>query len=443
MDALKELHDKGMNLREQLKKFNLEDENTVLSNEDGKRVDGILSDIQQNDDAINKLKGDSERRQKALAALEDEDNQRREAYDRNPGSKDPFDHLIPDEKRHLALMGWFAEPTATGASEMEQRCMAEFGLRGGSKSIEVKLPKHGKDDHRFSNEYSKRVMSTTTDSQGGYTVPTLLHNMIVESMDKYNPWMGLGTRLRTSTGATYDIPTNDDTGNSGNIYAENTAISNTDPSFGNVQLNAYKFSSDIIKAPWELMRDSDFNLEEFFGGLMGKRIGRKSNADFTTGDNSSKPNGITNSAGDSGVTTAANTAIAYDEWVNIQIALDEPYAGNASWMFNRTVLGFAMKTKDSQGRPIFMPSLVPGAPGTILGSPYYTNPNMPTGASAKGVIYGDLSQQYIREVGTMTFVRLDELYAANGQVGFTAWQSFDSELIDAGDDPVVYATFAA
>lgn len=308
--------------------------------------------------------------------------------------------------------------------------MAEMGIRGNAKTLELGLP-------------NKRTMSTTTDAQGGYAVPTLLHDQIITARDKYNPWFGVGTVMRTATGAPYEIPTNNDTGNSGAIYAENATISNTDPSFGVVTMNSYKFVSDIVKAPWELLRDASFNMEEFIGDRLGQRIGRDSNTDFTTGDNSSKPNGITNSAGNSSVTHASATAVTYSEMVDVRMALSEPYDMNASWMFNRTVLGYVMKTLDSQNRPIFLPGLAPGEPGTILGKPYVTNPNMPTGTSAKWIVYGDLSQQYIREVATMTFQRLDELYAANGQVGFVAWQSFDSELIDAGVDPVVYSTSAA
>ena len=443
MDALKELHDKGMNLRHELKQFKLEDKETVLSPEDAQRAQNLIVDIDKNDSDIQTLKGSEDLRKQAIQRLEGEEDQKRQAFDSKPGSNDPFDHMTSEEKRTEGLLGWIAEPTQQGSSELQQRCMKELGLRSNAKTIELTLPKNGLDDQRFDNKYAKRTMSTTTDAQGGYTVPTLLHSSIVESRDKFNPWFGLGTRLNTSTGAPYEIPTNDDTGNSGNVYAENATISNTDPSFGVVTLNAYKYASDIVKVPWELLRDSAFNMEQFLGGILGKRIGRLSNTHFTTGDNSAKANGITNTAGNSGITTAANTAITYSEWVDIQMSLDEPYDSMASWMFNRTILGFALKTLDSQNRPIFMPGLAPGAPATILGRPYHTNPNMPTGASAKAVVYGDLSQQYIREVGSITFQRLDELYAANGQVGFVAWQSFDSELIDAGDDPVKYATLAA
>ena len=427
MDALRELHDKGMNLRNELKQFNLDKEETVLSNEDSKRVSNLIAEIDANDQAIQSAKGQEELRQKAIDRLAVEEEELRQAFDSSPKSSDPLDRMTAEEKKREAFLGWIAEPTQAGSNELQQRCMTEFGIRANAKTLELKLP-------------NKRTMSTTTDSQGGYTVPTLLHDQIIESRDKFNPWFGLGTVLRTESGAPYEIPTNDDTGNAGDVYAENAAISNTDPSFGAVTLNAYKYASDIVKCPWELLRDSAFNMEEFLGGILGKRIGRKSNEHFTSGDGSAKAHGITATAGNSGVVFDAGGAVTYAKLVDTQLALTEPYDENASWMFNRTVLGWVMKVVDGQSRPIFMPSLVPGAPGTLLGKPYYTNPHMPVGNSSKCVVYGDLSQQYIREVGSLTFQRLDELYAADGQVGFVAWQSLDSELLDAGDDPVVYAT---
>jgi HK97 family phage major capsid protein len=55
---------------------------------------------------------------------------------------------------------------------------------------------------------------------------------------------------------------------------------------------------------------------------------------------------------------------------------------------------------------------------------------MPTaGSGAKTILFGDFSYYWIADRQGRTFKRLNELYAANGQVGFLASQRLDGKLI--------------
>jgi len=55
---------------------------------------------------------------------------------------------------------------------------------------------------------------------------------------------------------------------------------------------------------------------------------------------------------------------------------------------------------------------------------------MPTvAAGEKTILFGDLSYYWIADRQGRTFKRLNELYAANGQVGFLASQRLDGKLI--------------
>ena len=50
-------------------------------------------------------------------------------------------------------------------------------------------------------------------------------------------------------------------------------------------------------------------------------------------------------------------------------------------------------------------------------------------ASAKTIAFGDFSYYWIADRQGRSFKRLNELYAANGQVGFLASQRVDGKLI--------------
>ena len=66
----------------------------------------------------------------------------------------------------------------------------------------------------------------------------------------------------------------------------------------------------------------------------------------------------------------------------------------------------------------------------ILNRPYYTSAYVPeVAAGAKVMAFGDFSYYWIADRQGRSFKRLNELFAANGQVGFLASQRVDGKLI--------------
>ena len=78
----------------------------------------------------------------------------------------------------------------------------------------------------------------------------------------------------------------------------------------------------------------------------------------------------------------------------------------------------------------WQPSLQVGQPDTILNRPYYTTTFAPElKAGNKVIAFGDFSYYWIADRQGRSFKRLNELYAANGQIGFLASQRVDGKLI--------------
>ena len=93
------------------------------------------------------------------------------------------------------------------------------------------------------------------------------------------------------------------------------------------------------------------------------------------------------------------------------------------WVLNDSTIKAIRKLKDSNGQYLWQPSLTAGTPDTILGRPVRTSAYMPAiAASAKTIAFGDFSYYWIADRQGRSFKRLNELYAANGQVGFLASQ---------------------
>ena len=71
-----------------------------------------------------------------------------------------------------------------------------------------------------------------------------------------------------------------------------------------------------------------------------------------------------------------------------------------------------------------------GQPDRLLGYELYTSPKVPVmAAGARAVAFGDFSSYWIADRSGRTIKRLNELYATNGQVGFTCTERVDGKLI--------------
>ena len=130
------------------------------------------------------------------------------------------------------------------------------------------------------------------------------------------------------------------------------------------------------------------------------------------------------------MTAAGAAAITADELVDLYYALKAPYRKNAIWVLNDTTIKLIRKLKTGDGQYLWQPGIKDGEQNMILGRPYFTSPFMPTAAAgAKTIIFGDLNYYWIGDRVGITFKRLNELYAGNGQVGFMASKRLDGRTV--------------
>lgn len=279
-----------------------------------------------------------------------------------------------------------------------------------------------------------RAQSSGVNSEGGFTVPTELIPELIKSMANYSPMFdeNITRQLVTASGNPITMPTTNDTANVATLLGENTAASEVDAVFGQITLNAFKFTSGLIKVSNELLQDTAINLEAELRGLMAERFGRGVGAALTTGTGSAQPRGIVTAAG-SGITGAEST-ISFDNLIDLQHSVDPAYrrAPSTRYMFNDSTLQALRKIKDSEGNYIWQPASVQtGVGATILGEQYIINQAMASiGASAVSVLYGDMEKFIVRRARPIDIKRLDERFAEADQVAFVGFVRVDSEILD-------------
>ena len=287
-------------------------------------------------------------------------------------------------------------------------------------------------------EAIRNTMSTSTGSEGGYTVQPIVASTLIEALKDFGAMRRLAERLVTTNGADLSFPSTDGTSEEGEIIAQNITATDADVGFGTVPLNTYKFSSKVVAIPIELLQDSNIDVVALVNRRLRERVGRIQNRMFTTGTGTGQPFGITTAATAGKVGATGQTlTVTYDDLVDLVDSIDPAYqVAGLKFQFAQAVRRVVRKIKDTTGRPIWTPSYDEGmsakTPDLLLGYPVEINNHMPVpAANAKSISFGDHSKYMVRDAMELTMFRFeDSAYLKKGQVGFLAWARAGGNLTD-------------
>ena len=274
-----------------------------------------------------------------------------------------------------------------------------------------------------------------TDSLGGFLVP----QDFSDELDIATLFTGeverVSKKLNTAGGALLDYPTVNDTATDANLISEAAAVTVQDMTFANKQLSAYNYASQV-RVSMQLLQDNAFDLNSFLAESMGERIARASNAALTSGTGSSQPQGIVTGSA-LGKTAAGATAITESDLLDLIYSIDPSYRNKPSFglMMHDNIasairaLGFG----SANDFPIYVPSLEAGQPDRIMGVPVYINNDMQSSiaTATKTVIAADFSKYVVRNAGGVQFVRLNERYMDELEIGFVAYARKDGAVLDS------------
>ena len=280
----------------------------------------------------------------------------------------------------------------------------------------------------------RNAMSTTTTTEGGYTVPAEIATMVIDKLKAFGGMRDVASILTTSTGVAMNWPTSDGTADVGAIVGQNTAVSGADITFGTIGLNPFYYTSNKIALPLELIQDSAIDVVAYVVDRLATRIARIQNTHFTTGAGTTLPDGVIpkSATGKTG-TTGQTLTVIYDDLIDLKHSVNRAYRGNARYMMNDLSVAVVSKLKDTTGRPIWVPAVVAGAPDTLCGFPVAINDDVAVmAANAKSIAFGDFSKYTIRDVANTTVLKRfdDSAFALSNQVGFCGWTRSGGNLLD-------------
>jgi HK97 family phage major capsid protein len=314
--------------------------------------------------------------------------------------------------------------------------------RGGSEvTTELRSFHHYLKTGDF-DDYAMETRAQTKGSAaaGGYLVPTTTQAKIVERMKAFGGILEEVERITTDSGETMNWATEDDTANVGEIVAEGAAAAGgADKVFGTASLGAFKYEATgtgglPMKVSWELLEDSIINLEDHIANNFARRIARKLADDVINGDGTTEPQGVIAAKTAFDEIAANATGPTYAELLGVVGALDPEYRTGAKWLMSDATWMARLAMVDDAGRPLILPQaqagLAGGVPLQLLGFPVVIDQAVPAiGDQAKFIGFGNWREAYIlRQVNGFHMLRLDELYAVNGFVGFLGWARYDGKV---------------
>jgi HK97 family phage major capsid protein len=250
------------------------------------------------------------------------------------------------------------------------------------------------------------------------TVPKSFFDEVFSVARLAGPMLQVAQVINTASGEQLTIPTLT-AYSTATIKGAGSAISDSEPTFSSINLNAYKYSF-LVPVANELLSDAGFDISALIAEQAGNAIGFGINTGLTVGTGTVEPTGIF-TTGASAVTggTGVGGAPTYENLVDLLYALDGQarLLPGVGWLMNKTGLAAVRKIKDGSGAFIWSAgNIAQGQPDQLLGYPVYENPaaaSVATGAFSIGV--GHLPSYKARLAGGIQVAQSSD-YAFNQDV---------------------------
>lgn len=276
---------------------------------------------------------------------------------------------------------------------------------------------------RSAHTFEQRTLTPSAN-----TVPKSFYDEVFDVARLVGPMLDVGQRINTASGEDITLPT---------LTAYSTAtlttaggtVADSEPTYSSITLGAYKYGL-LIPVANELIADAGFDIASHLAEQAGNGLGFAVNSALTTGDGSSKPNGIVTAAG-TGITGGTGVAGAFtgDNLIDLQYSLDGAARRlpGVAYMANGSSIGKMRKLKDDAGNYLY--SVNVGQPDTFAGYSVIENPAVAsTGTAAASVLFGHFPSYKVRVAGGIQVATSTD-YAFNTDVTtFRVMMRVDGDL---------------
>jgi len=229
-----------------------------------------------------------------------------------------------------------------------------------------------------------------TNADGGYLVPTQLHNVIIDLLEdeaviKPRATVIDMTGMKTNQLNIDGIATKPIVSWTG----ENTDKSTSSMTFNQISLTPYTLAA-IVPLSTQLRDDTPFNVVQIVSKALSEAVAKAEDKAFVTGNGTGQPTGIDNYTL---TTISAGNALTFDHLNSAFWKLPQAYRKNAVWIMNGRTISDISNIKDSNNRPLLLEAGILTEPGipALKGRPVLEQNDL---ASSK-IFFGDLKAYWI------------------------------------------------
>lgn len=342
-------------------------------------------------DSIQKALGRVQSLEETVRALQEQEKQLEAQFGRIP-------------KRGVALPGRWA-----GANSDADDNEMKMGFAHWVRCVLTKKT------YKDTPEFVTKALAEGSATTGGNLVPEIFIPELVRIIQLRALMRNL-VRVFPMTTDTSNLPSLT-TGMTVYWPSENQEITESDPAFGQVTLNA-KTMAALTGASMELDEDSEIALASLLITLFGEAIADEEDRQILVG-NTDPFVGLTHASSVNQVTMAGGKTsfadVDFNDILDLIDAVTSKAAIGSRFFMHRNILTILRKVRDLNHQYIWAPPAAPGEPGTIWGYPYTLSDQMPSMASdgVSTVFLGFGNPQYIFLGDRRTFT-----VAASDHIGF-------------------------
>jgi HK97 family phage major capsid protein len=284
------------------------------------------------------------------------------------------------------------------------------------------------------SDLERKILSATGDvtspsTDGWQLVPEVFLRELMKNLVEISP-MRQVARVQTVSGTPVLLPKRTANLSSGWV-AETAQHDLSEPSYTQQSIPIFE-ARVSVEVTNQLLEDAAFNLASELSADFSEEFGRLEGEAFVNGNGTSEPEGFV--VATDFTEAAGGAALDADDVIGLYYAVPGRYAAAGTWLMRRETIATVRKLRSAADGPyIWVDSIAPGTPASLMGRPVVEMPDMPiSGSPAETVIaFGDWSRAYriFDRVG-LEVLRDPYSLARNSIVTFHARKRVGGALVD-------------
>jgi HK97 family phage major capsid protein len=290
-----------------------------------------------------------------------------------------------------------------------------------------------------------KAIGSSTDSIGGYAVPTEIDQVIDETLAAISPIRSIANVVKVGSAGYRKLITTGGTP-SGWVAYEAARPQTSTPTFTEIVPAAGDLYANPA-ASQQMLDDAMFDVEAWLAHEIATEFARAEGSAYVSGTGTNQPLGFLSSpnattadgtrpmgtlqyvgTGVAGAFAASNPA---DKLIDLVQTLKSPYRQGAVFVMSSGTAAAIRKFKASTGEFLFQPSLAAGQPATLLGYPLIEAADMPDiAANSLSIAFGNFRTGYVIAERKSTAILRDP-YTNKPYVHFYATKRVGGQVVNS------------